>query len=157
MLTRQNMCTNVIGVGALFITGTFLWLLCSCLLTFSSVRASGRVVQLVQRHDNDVVYCPVYIFRDAAGFDHIIHSSAGSNPPRFPVGSTVSVLYRAQDPSNAHIEDRFILWIAPLIIMAISVFCGAVAYVIEHHKNHVTKNRHEMLAMRGIGGREVGS
>jgi hypothetical protein len=132
MLARQNISTGLIGLPAFFIIGTFIWLLCSSVWTFSSVRASGRVVQSVQRHleGGDVVYCPVFVFRDAAGFDHTIHSSVGSNPRRFPVGSTISVLYQTRDSENAHIEDRFILWKAPLILMAISVFYGAVGYVI---------------------------
>jgi hypothetical protein len=131
MLTRENISKGLIGLAALFVTGTLLWLLCSWLWTYSSVRTSGRVVQLVQRHDTDVdYYCPVFVFRDADGLDHTNHSLAGSNPPRFPVGTRVSVLYQPWDPSNAHIEDPFVLWIAPLILMAISVFYGAVGYVI---------------------------
>jgi hypothetical protein len=130
MLTRENVSASLIGLAALLFTVTLLWLLCSLLLTYSFARSNGRVVQLVERHDTEVVYCPVFVFRDAAGLDHTIHSSAGSNPPRFPVGSSVSVLYQPRDPSNAHIEDRFIFWIAPVILMAISVFNGAVGYVI---------------------------
>lgn len=133
ILTREKISTSLIGLAALFVAGTLLWLLCSFLFTHSSARANGKVVQLVEHHfthDTEVVYCPVFVFKDAAGLDHAIHSSAGSNPPRFPVGTSVSVLYQLRDPSNAHIEDRFILWIAPVILMAISVFYGAIGYVI---------------------------
>jgi hypothetical protein len=132
MLVRQYISTGLIGLAALLFTGTFIWLICSLGWVLSSVRASGRVVQSVQRHlqDGDVVYCPVFAFQDAAGLDHTIHSSAGSNPPRFPVGSGVSVLYQTRDPANAHIEDWFILWKAPLMLMAFAGFHGAVGYVI---------------------------
>src|SRR5476651_1945855 len=98
------------------------WLMISCSIFISSVRATGRVVQLVQKGSgDDMYYCPVTVFRDKAGIEHTIQASGGSNPPRFPVGSTVSILYRTQNPEAGRIEDRFIMWIAPLLFIALGI------------------------------------
>jgi len=72
------------------------------------------------------------VFTDESGKEHTIHSSAGSNPPRFPVGSTVSVLYRVSDPTDATIEDRFILWIAPTIMIGLSLLFGTVGFLLKN-------------------------
>ena len=103
----------------------------SCVIFLADIRGTGTVVQLVQHGSGDGAYfCPVTVFRDAAGTEHTIRSSGGSNPPRFPVGSTVSILYRAQDPDAGMIEDRFMLWIAPSLLIVISVFFLAIGYII---------------------------
>ena len=130
MFTRENISSCVIALAALSITLTVGWLLYSCYLTYSSLRTSGIVVQLVERRYKDVVYCPVFTFRDASGVDHTIHSSVGSNPPRFPVGTAVSVLYRPKNPAGAQIEDRVILWLVPVILMALSVIYGTLGFII---------------------------
>ena len=108
------------------------WLMISCVIFISSIRATGRVVQLVQKGSgDDVYYCPVTVFRDTAGIEHTIHSSGGSNPPRFPVGSTVSILYRTQNPEASMIEDRFMMWIAPLLFIALGILYGSVGLAID--------------------------
>jgi hypothetical protein len=107
------------------------WLMISCVIFISSVRATGRVVQLVEKGSgDDVCYYPVTVFRDTAGIEHTIRSSGSSNPPRFPVGSTVSVLYRTQNPDAGMIEDRFMMGIAPLLFIALGVFYGSIGLVI---------------------------
>lgn len=107
------------------------WLLISCVISVSFVRASGKVVRLVQKgSDADSYYCPVTIFRDAAGVEHTIQSSGGSNPPRFPVGSTVTVLYRTKNPDAGMIEDHVLLWIVPLVSIALGVFYGFIGTIV---------------------------
>jgi hypothetical protein len=118
-------------LAPVFIAVMALWLMISCAILFSSVRAEGMVTQLIEKHSgDDVYYCPVTVFRDSSGVEHTIRSSGGSNPPRFPVGAKVSVLYRTQNPDAGYLEDRFMLWIAPSLLIVISVFYGAVGFII---------------------------
>lgn len=108
------------------------WLVASCVISLTYAPAAGKVVAMVQKGSGDGIYfCPVIAFRDAAGIEHTIRASGGSNPPRFPVGSTVSVLYRAQNPDAGIIEDRFLLWICPLLMMALGIFYGTTGMVVD--------------------------
>jgi hypothetical protein len=107
------------------------WLMISCFIVSSWVHTSGKVVQLVEKHSGeDVYYCPVTVFRDAAGVEHTLRATGGSNPPRFPVDSTVSILYRAQQPDDGMIEDRVMLWIVPSLLITLSLFYGAAGFMI---------------------------
>ena len=108
------------------------WLVISSVISFTYTPAAGKVVELVQKGSGDDIYfCPVTVFRDAAGIEHTIRSSGGSNPPRFPVGSTVSVLYRAQNPDAGLIEDRFMFWICPSLLIALGIFYGTIGIVVD--------------------------
>jgi hypothetical protein len=107
------------------------WLAISCVISLTYAQAAGRVMQLVQKGSGDDIYfCPVTVFRDTAGVEHTIHSSGGSNPPRFPVGSTVTVLYRAQSPDTGMIQDRFMMWVAPSLFIVIGVFYGSIGFIV---------------------------
>ena len=130
---------KVLALG-LFIAIAGMWLMVSCFISIANVRGTGTVVRLVQQgHGNDVIYCPVAIFHDSAGIAHTISSSAGSNPPRFPVGSTVTILYKAQNPDGGMIEDRFMLWIAPSLIIVISTIFLSVGHIISRLPDGVVK------------------
>ena len=126
--TIAGSCKIVAPVGIVIM---LVWLMVSCVILFSSVRADGTVVQSVERGSgDDLVYCPVFIFRDSSGFEHTNRATGGSNPPRFPVGSKVSVLYRTSNPDAAQIDDSFMLWICPLIFIALFGFYGTVGILI---------------------------
>jgi len=120
----------LMGLAGLFITFVIGWLIYSWSVTHHSDRAQGTVVQLLERHYDDTVFCPVFVFRDGSGTEHRVKSSVGSNPPRFPVGSEASVLYAPANPEDAQIEDPFILWTAPLICFGLSVLYGGAGFVI---------------------------
>jgi hypothetical protein len=107
------------------------WLVISCFISLTFTHAAGRVERLVQKGSgNEVYYYPVTVFRDAVGTEHTIQSSGGSNPPRFPVGTAVTVLYRRGNPDAGMIQDRFVLWIAPLLFIAIGIFYTIVGNVV---------------------------
>jgi uncharacterized protein DUF3592 len=108
-----------------------IWLTVSFIISLTYQRASGKVMQLVQKGRGDhVYYCLVTVFRDATGTEHAIQSSGGSNPPRFPVGSAVTVLYRAQNPDSAMIQDRFVMWIVPSLIIVMGAFYGGIGFIV---------------------------
>jgi hypothetical protein len=134
-LGRMNILLKCIAAWKILAPSVILlmvvWLVISCIISLTYTPAAGKVVELVQKDSGDDIYfCPVTIFRDAAGTEHTIRSSGGSNPPRFPVGSTVSVLYRAQNPDAGMIEDRFMLWICPSLLIALGIFYCTIGIMV---------------------------
>lgn len=131
MPTRQDISFAITGLAGLFLTITIGWFIWSWGLTHHSLRAVGTVVQLIEeKPDHGPYYCPVFTFRDATGAEHTVRSYTGSNPPRFPAGSKVTVLYRANEPNEAHIEDRFFFWVAPSIVAVMALLAGAGGFIL---------------------------
>jgi hypothetical protein len=131
MFSLKSVSTTLMIMAPVVIVIMVVWLMVSCAILFSSARADGRVVQLIENGQRDnLIYIPVFVFRDGSGIEHTNRATGGSNPPRFPVGSKVSVLYRTQNPENGQIDDRLMLWVVPMIFIAISIFYGAVGYLI---------------------------
>ena len=127
----RSIATGITIVTPVFFVICVIWLMISCFFYFASIRAEGNVVQLIERKVKDGdIYSAVFVFTDSSGITHTIKSKSGSNPPRFPVGTKVSVLYRTQDPENAFIEDRLIMWIVPLILIGLSLLYGAAAFFL---------------------------
>ena len=108
------------------------WLMISCAIYFSSTRADGNVIQLLEKMDSEKSSCyfPVFVFQDSVGIQHTNKASGGSNPPRFPVGKQISVLYRPSNPETGQIYDPLMFWFVPLIFIFISAFYGIGGYLI---------------------------
>jgi len=88
-----------------------------------AVKTKGKVLDLKEYSSGDgVVYRPVFSFMDNAGNNHTIHSTWGSNPPRYGIGDSVSVLYDPEEPENAKTDSFFDLWLYSII----GVFGGIV-------------------------------
>jgi len=114
-------------IAPVFAVVCVVWLSISGVLCHSYVRVNGRVVDQVPKGSGDnMCYCPVTVYRDVTGVEHTVHSSFGSNPPRFPVGSAVSVLYQPQNPDDGMIEDHLMLWTVPLIFFGLSIIFSLV-------------------------------
>jgi len=100
-------------------------------MSLAYARADGTVVQLIENGSGDnVIYIPVFVFQDKSGIQHTNQSSGGSNPPRFPVGSKITVFYPLQNPNGGLIEDRLLMWGAPLILIALSIFYGVIGLFV---------------------------
>ena len=131
MFTLQSTAKSLTVLAPVFIAVMVVWLMVSCTIYFSSIRAVGTVVQLIEKGSGDnVYYCPVFVFRDIAGIEHTNHASGGSNPPRHPVGAKISVLYREKNPDTGQIDDPIIFWVVPVILFFFSALCGFVGYWI---------------------------
>lgn len=81
----------------------------------STSRASGKIVEIEkQQNQKDITYYPVFSFADSAGATHIIHTSqtrTWSGWNRFyKVGDTVEVLYPANEPQKARLNNLFSVW-----------------------------------------------
>lgn len=72
----------------------------------SGLRAPGHVISLQsERSDDDTVYYPVVSIDFATG-PLQFRDRAGSNPPSYHVGETVTVLYLTSNPSGTAMIDR---------------------------------------------------
>ena len=88
-----------------------------------AVKTQGKVLDLKEYSSGDgVVYRPVFSFMDNAGNNHIIHSTQGSNPPRYGIGDSISILYEPEEPKDAKINSFFNLWLYSII----GGFCGII-------------------------------
>jgi hypothetical protein len=115
---------TVIAIG-------ILWLAISSIMSLAYIHTNGTVVQSIQNGSGDnAVYCPVFVFQDKSGVQHTNQTSSGSNPPRFPVGSKVTILYQEKNPSAGLIEDRLLMWLVPSIFIALGIFYGCVGFTV---------------------------
>lgn len=107
------------------------WFYCWNFIRTAS-HADGRVTQLLQRYDkeNDLLYAPVFVFRDAQGAEHTVYSSMASYPPMQQVGDSVHVLYSPDDPSHAKIDSFFSLWGWPFVTGQLAAFGLTIGLVI---------------------------
>ena len=90
----------------------------------SASRAQGTVTRVEKRadHDADDMYYPVVGFRDARGVEQELFSSVGSVPPSHKVGDTVAVLYLADQPQSAKLDEFFDLWGLAAVCGGLGVF-----------------------------------
>ncbi len=78
--------------------------------------------------EKTALYAPVIRFQDEMGNFHEFTSQVGSNPPRWPNGSAVDVLYDPKKPETASITLPLVLWTKPMILGAIGgvMLLGAI-------------------------------
>ena len=70
-------------------------------------------------HANKVTsYYPVVKFSDSQGRSHQVKSSRAARSDHFKRGEEADVFYDAKDPSRAFIQDAWILWFSPGVILA---------------------------------------
>ncbi|HTB82447.1 MAG TPA: DUF3592 domain-containing protein [Candidatus Sulfotelmatobacter sp.] len=109
-----------------------LWLVISSIMSLVYVCTDGVVIRSIQNGSGDnAVFCPVFVFQDKSGTQHTNQSTGGSNPPRFPVGSKVMILYPAKNPDAGLIEDRLLMWIVPSILIGLGIFYGFVGLAVK--------------------------
>jgi hypothetical protein len=87
--------------------------------THHAIRVEGRVIgfdehqvedETAQTSSPPVTYSPIFEFKLSDGGEHVVHSAAGSNPPGFVIGQSVSVLALPNHPEIANIESFDQLW-----------------------------------------------
>jgi len=73
----------------------------------ATVSTSGTVIDLISRSStrSSATYSPVVQFIDQSGNEQELHSRVGSNPPAYRLGEKVTVLYKADNPEFAVIDD----------------------------------------------------
>lgn len=89
---------------------------------------SGEASEENLNQNKNVIYAPVIRFPDTTGSFHEFTSPVGSNPPRWPNGSAIDVIYDPEHPEMASINQPMVLWRNPLILIAIGfvMLIGAI-------------------------------
>lgn len=100
--------------------------------TSAASRAQGTVVRLEKRESREsgTSYYPIVTFQDASGATQELFSSVGSFPPSHKVGDTVTVLYRAEEPRKAKLDNFFDVWGLAAITGGVGAFWLIVGLVI---------------------------
>ena len=95
----------------------------------NSESTNGTVIDLVQsRTDSGVVYKPVVEFQTQDGSTIEFTSMAGTNPPQFSTGDSVSVYYKESSPNKARLNSFFSLWGLSLIFGGIGLIFSIVGF-----------------------------
>lgn len=84
------------------------------------ISASGQVVDLISRTDQEgqLFYYPLVTFELADGSSQTVQIPMGSSNPNYAYGDAVTILYDAENPTNARIDSSggtFIVWLVPFI------------------------------------------
>ena len=106
-----------------------------------AVPAEGKVVALESRRSTGVrtrrtrpsssrTYVPIFEFKDASGAVHRVTETVGSRPAAFASGETVTVLYRPENPEQAHIKALSTLWLGTLILVPMGLGFTIVGLLI---------------------------
>lgn len=77
-----------------------------------AIATEATITNFIERKsdDGDVLYAPVYVFKDAAGNETKIISSTASWPPVAEVGDTIEILYLPDDPKRSIMNRFFSKW-----------------------------------------------
>lgn len=111
-----------------FLTGLVLalgvaWLLHTGLARASATRAEGTISQI--RHDvtdTGRVWWPYFVFHDTQGRSHEVKFSVAiATEDAYVVGQKVPVLYRADAPENAVIDEPIQLWLKPALVVIVGL------------------------------------
>jgi hypothetical protein len=129
------------GVAVLMLLIAFISSASAILKMSREAKASGRVVEIIQRreyvNEQDRVvqdyYFPVVEFVSADGRRHSVQMTEGSSAPSHEVGDEVTVLYAPDHPLDARIQSlgsSALMWILPGITGILGLgFLGAVIAV----------------------------
>lgn len=95
----------------------------------------GRVTDLVARRDSDgdEIFYPVVEYVLPDGTPKRVELSFGTSPPYYAKGDAVTVLYDAEDPSDARIDSTgsvIVEWLVPLITGFIGLAFTVVTLVL---------------------------
>jgi hypothetical protein len=120
-------------IGIAMLLGTYYISESTISFISEAVKTEGTVVRLdaswagssnFSQHSR--IYRPVVRFTDQNGSQHEFISSSGSNPPSYPEGEKVELLYLPAEPESAQINDFFSLWAGSIILGGL----GGVFFVI---------------------------
>ncbi len=112
-----------VAVGVAMLMGCAFLVVNTRHLEQTATRVSGQVVGL---DSTGRTYHPVVEFRTPAGQRIRFTSSAGSNPPAFHPGETVTVLYESGKPWAAHILCFTDLWLGPVVLGVLGTVFTAI-------------------------------
>ena len=104
-------------------------------------RAAGKVIsyrgdEIVSTDDygrsvKSITYYPTVEFKDARGAEQRVELSTGGSPPKYSVGTAVTLLYDHDNPNHAEMASFVELWFLPLFLLGGgAIFLGIVIVVV---------------------------
>ena len=97
-------------------------------VALESRRSTGAGTRRTRRSSR--TYVPVFEFKDSSGAVHRVTETVGSRPAAFASGETVTVLYRPENPEQAHIKALSTLWLGTLILVPMGLGFAIVGLLI---------------------------
>ena len=141
--SRRSIAGMMIGGGSICALAALVSLLFGWRFVHSAARADARVIQMVEKHgEYGKLHAPVFVFRDANGAEYTVRSKTGTNPPKYQVGDTVSVLYSPENPERAKIDWFFSLWGLPFVTGLLAAFHLPVGLLVWYWPSLVQRFRH---------------
>ncbi len=126
--TMQGILQGFFVFGALIAGAGLIWTVSTAWFLFSSEKTTGVIVDVVgimsTRSPSEspqakqvMSYYPVVEFRDARGSLHKSQSLRAARSDHFKRGDEVGVYYDAQDPAQMFIQNTWMLWFSPGVIL----------------------------------------
>ena len=127
--TMQGILWGFLVFGALIAGSGLIWTANTAWFLYRSEKTTGMIVDVIgilsTRSPSEspqakqvISYYPVVEFRDARGSLHKSQSSRSARSDHFKRGDEVGVYYDARDPAQMFIENTWILWFSPGVILA---------------------------------------
>ncbi len=127
--TMQGILWGFFVFGALFAGSGLIWTANTAWFLYRSEKTTGVIVDVVgirstrspgeSQHAKQVTsYYPVVEFRDARGSVHKSQSARAARSDHFKRGDEVGVYYDAKDPAKMFIQNTWMLWFSPGVIVA---------------------------------------
>jgi hypothetical protein len=110
--------TSVFGlVGLVFLAVAFFSARSELAFRAGAISTPGTVVDLepTSGSKGGTLYKPVFEFVDRDDHVHRVTGTVASRPPSFKRGEAVTVLYRPENPEEAHLDSFMEAWFLPLI------------------------------------------
>ena len=129
----------LVGIGAISSIRTLTFLNRAVLVT-------GEIIELAERKNfsRDILYAPVFTFRDRTGETHTVLSSIARALPAGDVGDRIAILYDPDNPKNAEVNSFVSIWGLSIIVGSLGVIFlvafWVVAVVTKNKIDSATKN-----------------
>lgn len=131
--TMQGILWGFFVFGALIAGAGLIWTASTARFLYGSEKTTGVIADVVgilsTRSPSEspqakqvISYYPVVEFRDARGSVHKAQSSRAARSDHFKRGDEVGVYYDSQDPALMFIENTWMLWFSPGVILAGGLF-----------------------------------
>ncbi len=126
--TMQGILWGFFVFGALIAGSGLIWTASTAWFLYSSEKTTGVIVDVVgimsTRSPSEspqakqvMSYYPVVEFRDSRGVVQQSKSSRAARSDHYKRGDEVGVYYDPKDPAQAFIQDTWILWFSPGVIL----------------------------------------
>lgn len=113
-----------------------------------AIATEATITNFIEKEndDGDILYAPVYVFKDAAGKDTKIISSTASWPPVAEVGDTIEILYLPDDPKRSIMNRFFSKWGFAAIASGLGLFYFIVFAIVAFFTGRRIKIQREEAA-----------